>query len=86
MASKLTQMMPRVLVHRLPRILFSYSRRGNYNQVHTQTTEHMRYKAVTSLLEQNVNCSFFYLLSLEDQFSATEDAVVHVDTSLISTV
>ena len=32
------------------------------------------------LSEQDFDYSFFYLQGLEDQFSATEDAVVHLDT------
>ena len=34
--------------------------------------------------KQKFDCSFLYLLGLEDQFSATEDAVVHLDTFWIS--
>ena len=55
-----------------------------------RTTECVRYKlqrAATSLLASRsilIDSSFPYLLSLEDQFSATEDAVVHLDTFWMS--
>ena len=35
--------------------------------------------------KQKFHYSFLYLLGLEDQFSATEDVIVHLDTFWIST-
>ena len=40
---------------------------------------HTRTSALVELWKQKFNYSFFCLLGLEDQISATEDAVVHLD-------
>ena len=68
-ASKPSSRTPRSLACRLLGLLLTYFRSGMYSQ------------AIPWLLnKQKFDYSFHYLLGLEDQFSATEDTVVHVET------
>ena len=45
---------------------------------------HPDYGTRGTVRKQEFDYSFLYLLGLEDQFSATQDAVVHLDTFWIS--
>ena len=62
-----------MLGRRLLGLLVNYSGRGTYSQA---TPGHVQ----LHVSKQKIDYSFLHLLGLEDQFSATEDAVVHLDT------
>ena len=53
-------------------LLFTHSRCGTYSQAETSL--------LPTVSKHKFDYSFLYLFSLQDQFSATKDSVVHLDT------
>ena len=55
---------------------FNYSGRGTYSQA----TPGLLNAWNSEIRSSTIHCSFLHLRGVEDQFSATEAAVVHLDT------